>query len=157
MINPYQPPETIVQPLNHDALRESIRLRLSRPATALLVMSSIHSVFPAIGLVSFVFVVLFGSPVGPDSIPVLIVLSLHFIAQITISIGAAKMGQLESFRAAKISAIMSCIPGISPFMLFGIPFGIWSLRLLAIPEVRAAFPDVSKGNPPIRHESQAKG
>lgn len=41
--------------------------------------------------------------------------------------GAAKMGFLESLQLARLAAWLACVPMASPFFVFGILFGIWSL------------------------------
>lgn len=137
MTNPYQPPNDDSQPIDPKA---EIRKRISRPATALLVMAAIHSVFPAITIVSCVFALLNGQSlagiVGYASWSI-----IHFALLVTISIGAAKLGHLESYRFGRFAALCSCIPGVSPFTILGIPFAVWALRLLADPEVRGAYPD----------------
>jgi hypothetical protein len=140
LTNPYQSPSISDTADDITLQQKEIRVRLSRPATALLIMSSIHSVFPAIAIVSIVMVA-FRGDLGGSIIPVTIGMTLQFIFLLAIAIGAAKMGHLESYRAAKTAAVLSCIPGLTPFGLLGIPFGIWSLRLLSEPAVKAAFPD----------------
>jgi hypothetical protein len=39
----------------------------------------------------------------------------------------------------RMAAILACIPMVSPFVIVGIPFGVWSLRLLSEPEIKQAF------------------
>lgn len=103
-------------------------------------MASIQSVFPAIAIVSVIVVAFRGEPIDGAIAP-LVGMLIHFVFLIAIAIGAAKMGHLESYRAGRTAAILSCIPGLTPFALLGIPFGIWSIRLLNDPAVQAAFPD----------------
>lgn len=138
MTNPYAPP-TSQAALVVDS-RDAIKARVARPATALLVMASIHSVFVAIYLVTATLVVAFGGA-EPQEFIGLIAGSLQFAGLILIAIGAAKLGFLESFRLARIASILACIPLVTPFVILGIPFGIWALWLLADPDVQAAFPD----------------
>jgi hypothetical protein len=117
---------------------ESAKKRLARPATALIVMASIQSVYPAIVLVCGVFWFMGGGPSKIESIMLLIASAL-FSTQIVIAIGAAKMGFLESYAMARTAAILACIPFVTPFVFVGIPFGIWSLKLLADPAIIRAF------------------
>ena len=49
------------------------------------------------------------------------------------------MGHLKSFRMARIAAALSCIPGLTPFFILDIPFGIWSLVLLRDATIRSEF------------------
>lgn len=53
--------------------------------------------------------------------------------------GAAKMQALESHQFAFTASILAIIPCISPCCLFGLPFGIWALVVLAKPEVKSQF------------------
>lgn len=103
-------------------------------------MASIQSVFVAIYLVSAVLVVLSGRGV-PEDIVGFTFASIQFIGLVLIAIGGAKLGFLESYRLARLGALLACVPLITPFMIAGIPFGIWSLRLLSEPVVRGSFPD----------------
>ncbi len=137
MTNPYAPPRSELQP-NSD--HSSIRKRVSRPATALIIMSSIHAVFVTIHLVStgMSYFQQIGSGV---SLLLTSFAAAQLLGLIVISIGAAKLGFLESYRMARIGSILACIPFLTPFIWLGIPFGVWSLKLLNDPTVRKAFPD----------------
>jgi hypothetical protein len=138
--NPYQPPtpESELQFSPQTAMS-----RLSRPATALVIMSSIQAVIWSIPLVSFAVLFYQGTPLGEDSLGILAGLA-EFTALLIICIGAAKMGHLKSYRMARLSAILSFIPCVSPFFVIGIPFGIWSLKLLRDPTIQSEFPDSPK-------------
>jgi hypothetical protein len=145
MTNPYQPP-------THDGMlridsretndsRDKIRKRVARPATALIIMASIQSTFQAIQLVSVVLLEFrFGNAFAFTHWTVLAAI-FQFVGLIVIAIGAAKLGFLESYSWARLGSILACVPVVTPFLIVGIPFGIWSLILLADPEVRNAFPD----------------
>lgn len=137
--NPYAPPSSDEASDSSDRLAE-IRAQVSRPATALVVMASVNAVFPSIAIVGYVVAAANGvARIGGVESFVLFV--VQFGLFVAISIGAAKLGHLESYRFARFAAVCACIPGISPFIVLGIPFGVWALVLLADPEVRAAFPD----------------
>ncbi len=103
-------------------------------------MSSIHAVIVTIHLVSTVFV--YFQRLG-SGIPITLaaIAAAQLVGLIVISIGAAKLGFLESYRMARVGSILACIPFVTPFIWLGIPFGIWALRLLADSDVRRAFPD----------------
>ena len=134
--NPYAAPTT-----NAGSTRDNVDIaqsRLSRPATALIVMASTHSVFAAILLVCGTIEIVFGKMSTTETLPLFLVLG-QFLTLVMIAIGAAKMGFLESYSMGRVAAILACIPLVSPFMIIGIPFGIWSLRLLADPEIIQAF------------------
>jgi hypothetical protein len=139
--NPFAPPSQVEAiELSLDA----IKVRVSRPATALIIMSSIHAVFVSITLIASAWILIGGGSLSWDSSVELLIATIQFLSLITIAIGAAKLGFLESYRLAKIGALLSCVPIITPFLLLGIPFGIWALLLLADPRVRNAFPDRNK-------------
>jgi len=141
-MNPFAPPTTSSEPSYNDPTK-AIKDRVSRPATALIIMSSVHATSVAIYLVSAGFVIA-GGGVLVDGILGLTFLGIEFVALVCIAIGAAKLGFLESYRLARLAAVLACIPFITPFIVIGIPFGIWALRLLADPNVKSAFPDGQK-------------
>lgn len=143
-MNPFAPPTTSSEPIHSDQTK-AIRDRVSRPASALIIMSAVHSTFVAIYLVSAGFVIA-GGGVLVDGIFGLTFLGIQFVALVCIAIGAAKLGFLESYRLARLAAVLACIPLITPFFVIGIPFGVWALRLLADPSVKNAFPDFKKGD-----------
>jgi hypothetical protein len=58
---------------------------------------------------------------------------------VLILLGALKMKKLESYGFAMTASIVAMIPCISPCCLLGLPIGIWSLVVLAKPEVKSAF------------------
>ena len=45
----------------------------------------------------------------------------------------------QDYRRAKLAAILSCIPFLSPVMYCDIPFGIWALVVLRRQDVRTEF------------------
>jgi len=134
--NPYAAPTTRIDPTLD--IVETAKPRLARPATALVAMASIQSVFPAILLVCGMVDLMAGRLSGTESLPLLIALA-QISSLIVIAIGAAKMGFLESYAMGRTAAILACIPFVTPFVFIGIPFGVWSLRLLADPEIIRAF------------------
>ena len=114
----------------------AVKKRLARPATALIAMSSIQSVFVVIVLVSAIAMRIRGDAVHPS---VLYGNAIQGVCLVVIAIGAAKMGYLESIAMGRVAAFMACIPFVTPFTVVGIPFGIWAMRLLKQPDVLAAF------------------
>lgn len=137
--NPYEPPvgeygPTLADPDLADE-EQIIRRRVSRPGTALLIMGSIYSVFPAIYLVGF-HRALFINRIPVEDI---LVVAAFFFSSIAIAVGGAKMAFMESYSIARIGAVLACIPPISPFVGWGIPIGIWALIVLRDPKVKAAF------------------
>ena len=56
------------------------------------------------------------------------------------SIGMLKFNRYDKARAA---AIVAMIPVCSPFIVLGIPFGIWAFMLLRKPEIKARFQDAT--------------
>jgi hypothetical protein len=143
MDNPFEPPvgeygPTLADPDLADE-EQIIRRRVSRPGTALLIMGSIYSVFPAIYLVRVLLV--HGVPVED-----FLMVAAFFFTAIVIAVGGAKMAFMESYSIAKIGAALACIPLISPFVVWGIPFGIWALIVLNDPKVKAAFEARDQGS-----------
>jgi len=53
--------------------------------------------------------------------------------------GATRMYAAKSYAMARLAAILALIPVTSCCFVLGIPVGIWSLRVLRRPEVKAAF------------------
>ena len=52
--------------------------------------------------------------------------------------GAWRMRHLESYPLCLAAAVIAVIPLHAGFFV-GLPFGIWALKLLSNPEVKAAF------------------
>ncbi len=104
-------------------------------------MASIHAVIVTIHLVSAGFVYYQQQLGSGISLLATGIAAGQLTSMIVISIGAAKLGFLESYRMARVGSILACIPLLTPFVWLGIPFGIWALRLLRDPEIRGAFPD----------------
>ena len=147
--NPYTAPTADAVDPSHSVI-QSAKQRLSRPATALIVLASIHSVLITIPIVSIIFTLSQASSItrGQISVDEILALSIgafQLTLLILIAIGAAKMGFLESYRMGRLGACLACIPFVTPFILLGLPFGIWSLVLLRQPEITAAF-DAKKMN-----------
>ncbi|MCC9656741.1 hypothetical protein [Rhodopirellula halodulae] len=101
-------------------------------------MSSIQAVFVAIPLVSGLIQQARGSA-HEDAILLSAVNGFQLATSVLICIGGAQMGHFKSYTLARLGAILSCIPIITPLVFVGIPFGIWALRLLALPEIRQQF------------------
>lgn len=135
--NPFEPPVGKPDHGPEDGLDspEKVLLACKRPGTALLIMGSIHAVFPAIAVVSELF------KIGSDvfSPIALFWFCIYLFSALMISIGGAKMAFMESYSMARWGAILACIPVISPFLIWGIPFGIWALIVLKRPRVKDAF------------------
>ena len=135
-MNPYAPPDCSTGVVD-SAL--DARRRLARPATALIVMSSIQSILLAIPLVSGVIQMQNGT--AHNDAALLSAINIFQIAAlVTISVCSAKMEHLKSYPLARIGAILACVPIVTPFILAGIPFGVWSLLLLTDPKIRSEFP-----------------
>lgn len=58
----------------------------------------------------------------------------HLVGLIVISIGAAKLGFLESFYIARVGSILACIPFVTPFIWLAckiqVPPNLWSASRL---------------------------
>jgi hypothetical protein len=64
---------------------------------------------------------------------------LGILSSILVLFGGLKMKRLESYGLAMAASIIAMIPCVSPCCLIGLPIGIWSVVILAKPEVKAAF------------------
>ena len=139
--NPYEPSsggseDDGAAPL--ELTQQQIRRKIARPGTALLIMASIFSVFPAIFLVSLSFE-LAAKGIHEVLAANLLLVGSYFACQLIIAIGGAKMAFMESYRLARWGAILACIPIITPFLFWGLPFGIWALIVLSDPRIKKAF------------------
>ena len=150
-INPYEPPSVDSQlgPESREQTIEQIRRRVSRPGMALMILGSIASVFPAVKIISLtIFLLTHGlglsSMISHPIIPQILVDGGFFMLWLLISIGGAKLAFMESYRLARTAAAIACVPLMTPFIVIGIPFGIWGLILLKDPKVKAAFESVAR-------------
>jgi hypothetical protein len=130
MTNPYAPP---VETAPLETEEQEVKKKLARPATALLIMASTHSVFYSLDIIHRVIFwrrnPSYTTP--PQEISILLFFSILFLSQVFIAVGSAKMSKLESYRLARFAMVLACIPFLSPFYMVGVPFGIWGLVLLA--------------------------
>jgi len=122
MDNPYEPPVGEFGPDIADPdIADIIRRRVSRPGTALLIMGSIYSVFPAIYLVR---VLLFANRLPVEEF---LVVAAFFFTGILIAVGGAKMAFMESYSMARIGAAFSLHPTDLPVCRMGDT--LWNLGL----------------------------
>jgi hypothetical protein len=135
--NPYAPPTSLQGDSESDVLAIA-RRQLGRPATAIIIMASIHSVFDSIPLVNYAMMTFQGVRLYSGLGPILIS-ALFFCVHVFQAVCGAKMGHLESRWMACAGAILATIPILSPFVFLGIPFGIWALVLLRKENIRTAF------------------
>jgi len=133
--NPYIPPTT---ELAADEAKpyERICKEVARPATALIIMSSIHCVFDSLAFCSYFFL---PGEITRHDIPQFLITITIFGIHLFQCIAAAQLGFLKSISIARVGAILTVIPFLSPFVVLGIPFGIWALVLLARQDVKIAF------------------
>ena len=61
------------------------------------------------------------------------------ICNVWIIRGAWDMLRLGSYKAARTSAIIACVPCVGPCFVLGMPFGIWALLRLNDSDVKQAF------------------
>lgn len=150
-VNPYEPPSVDSQlgPESGEQSIEEIRRRVARPGTALMIMGSIASVFPAVNII-FATIFLFAQGLDFRSVNALPIIyeiaanGVFFVIWLLISIGGAKMAFMESYSLARLAALIACIPFITPFIIIGIPFGVWGTILLNDPKVKTAFESVAR-------------
>ncbi|MEM6692651.1 MAG: hypothetical protein AAF664_24695 [Planctomycetota bacterium] len=135
MINPYSPPVVLRAASDEPLAGVS---PLAKPATALIVMSAVQSVIWSNVLISYGVTTARGIKVSEDGFGLLMGF-IQFVTLLVICIGAANMARQRSLRWAWISAVLACVPGLSPFFVLGIPFGAWSAWLLRDERIRIGF------------------
>jgi hypothetical protein len=74
-----------------------------------------------------------------EVLPADIGFAVVFAAHLVVMFGALQMWRLRWYRLAKSAAIISMVPLCAPFVILGIPFGIWAIVVLSRPEVKNAF------------------
>jgi hypothetical protein len=116
--------------------------RVAKPATCLMVLAA-KAIFVELFLVGMIaYNLAFHKHFIFDrfTLSVVILLGICLMSvQGLIFLGGLKMSHMQNYRMAVASSILALVPGVSPFLLLGIPFGIWSLVVLNNPEVRNAF------------------
>lgn len=123
--------------------------QVNGPATGLIVTAILGFVVQGLGILANVFGFAFTqglSPTGSDAalnfFSGTIGIAMNVIAVgvgVVVLVGAQKMKRLESHGFAMAASILALVPCISPCCVVGIPIGIWSLVVLAKPEVKGAF------------------
>ena len=112
---------------------------LSAALFLVLLLSLPRTVMSAIAIILSID---FGNSEGPAELAGLLSIPIIFFAISTEvfrgSIGMLKFNQYPKARAA---AIVAMIPVCSPFIVLGIPFGIWAFVLLQKPDIKARFKD----------------
>jgi hypothetical protein len=149
--NPYQSPY-VAGPATFGPGDPFALQRVSGPATALIVFSSICMVLQALAIVVNVVQMVTGHHVKPppgDDFAMIYVMSEGIVGIVSgifslamgalIFIGASKMKRLESYSFAMAAAIIAMLPCVSPCCFLGLPFGIWALVVLNDVPVKRAF------------------
>lgn len=123
------------------------KARVSGPAISLMVIAGIGIAVQLISVCILILVMTidFQPPPGQAKIFAiqgtlgLILGTVAIIVGIVVIVGARKMQKLQSYGFAMTASILIMVPYISPCCLLGLPFGIWSLVVLASPDVKKAF------------------
>ena len=68
---------------------------------------------------------------------------IYFAIAIEVIRGSVGMLKFNRYDKARAAAIVAMIPVCSPFIVLGIPFGIWAFVLLRKPEIKARFQDTT--------------
>ncbi len=71
--------------------------------------------------------------------PVLLVLKVGVLINLIIFYGAAHMMASQRYYLSYSCSVLAMIPLISPLFFIGLPIGIWAIRTLKDPQVRAAL------------------
>lgn len=134
--NPYEPPAT-----TPDEADEG-RAALVPVAIALLTVSALWFVMSLFGIAFFV-----ASATSPDAdlddrhtyLTYSGYLGAEAVYCCILATGAFSMIRRGSFAWVVTTALLACVPCLSPFYVVGIPIGIWALVVLRRPGVNAAF------------------
>jgi hypothetical protein len=65
--------------------------------------------------------------------------AIFLILNAVILWGGVKMFKRKDYVLALTAAVLAVIPGVGPFVILGIPLGVWALVVLRQPQVKAAF------------------
>lgn len=127
-----------------------IHQQLDAPANGLLITGIIDCALLPLGLIAGLAIFFYERPshgfgnVGAAELLILVVMTFMSVIGIPIVIGALKMKHVESRRFAIASSILALVPRFPLSWFLGVPMGIWSLIVLASPEVKAAFAGVKR-------------
>ncbi len=128
------------------------RWLVAGPALGLMVTSGVWNHLLILALCADAFML--GSGMGDELLPerrppgisretmlvIRMVLScLALLAGYYVFSGAKRMRRLQDISMARNAAILAIIPCTGPCYLVGIPFGLWALIVLAMPNVQKAF------------------
>jgi hypothetical protein len=128
------------------------RQKLRAPAIGLIIAGSLNGMTGLLALLSGLFRLT--GIAGKESLPsdqaekmgfMIGTIVPYMIAFLSLALapviiyGAVQMIQGKKAGLAKIAAILAIVPATSCCFLIGIPMGIWSLVVLAKPEVKAVF------------------
>ena len=116
--------------------------KLTSVARYLFWVSGSWAVLMGLGVVGTVLMIALNQPEGDDFDFMLQngIYNVVFGAySFLICAGAYQMMRTRAYSLSVAAAIMSCVPLLSPWIIIGIPMGIWSAILLFKPEVKAAF------------------
>jgi tRNA A-37 threonylcarbamoyl transferase component Bud32 len=134
------PQTAFAAPAVEDRDLESARQQVKGPAIALIVTSLVNWVGMFVALLAMWYF----TAASPGTRPVMamnaiavLVLVLLTSASALILWGALKMQRLESLGMARLASVLAMV--IGPGYLLGWPAGIWSLVVLARPEVKEAL------------------
>src|SRR5262245_24331536 len=65
--------------------------------------------------------------------------SFRCLMSATVFFGSIGMIQLKRHNLARLAALLASVPGVSPCLLIGLPFGIWGMIALNDKEVKRVF------------------
>ena len=130
-----------------DLLREKALRKVRPPAVGLIVVGLLQILFGCLGAAGKVFEDLILPRLlsdddrfvswGAEDTFYLLFLCITPVVGSLLFIGGREIRKLRSRRWAIIAAVAALIP--TPFFIFSVPFGIWSLIVLTRPTVTAVF------------------
>jgi len=145
--NPYQPPEysnpyQAPTPPTYQPQQSSPADQLRVPAIVLLAFETPWAAYMLLSFLIQIPRLIFNfqqNGATPERVGEAIGMMLPQIFSIGIIWGAIEMLRMNSYRSARMGAIMALAPLCGPCIIAGIPLGIWALIVLARPEVKAGF------------------
>ncbi len=132
--NPYESPPLGDQP-------KATRASLFGPALGILVVSLIWVFFCLFGVVYQLSII-----TNPETLPenrnfpitIMLYALISMGYSLLLASGASSMLRTKSYLWAYATSILACVP-IGPCYVLAIPWGVWGIRVLSRPEVRASF------------------
>lgn len=139
--NPYRSPNTSGPPLTR---HQAALKRLSLPAVGLLFASTATCLGIGMGVLACALLFyLEKKPYAGSPLQICLEFSPLYLVMLgcsaAVAYSAIQMRRGRRIHICFAGAILSLLPGFTPGLILGIPFGLWALLLLFHQDTRAAF------------------